>query len=140
MGKKIIIIILLCIIILIIFNLYINSRKNFPIAIQTIPVFFGVTESNEIVFVVDTDALKFGPAHKGGYNTRDLIITNPFLIKVRVNLTLSDEIKNVTFVAFNNFILQPNETINVTVKVKPDDSTPVGNYTGYLNVTFYRID
>jgi len=87
---------------------------------------------NEIGFSSDIGFVDFGLVPQGGVgnkfisvaNTRDKTIQVMILIK-GIDLVKADS---------SSFILKPGENRNVTMSANISDSTPVGNYTGRIDI------
>ena len=95
--------------------------------------------SDHIGFDVTTEKLHFGMVTPGGSSTRDLIIANEFSRPLIVQIKTSGKLASWVAPSVNNFILQPNETKNVTmVAVAPEDAK-YGNYTGKVKIVFRRF-
>jgi len=85
-------------------------------------------------FVTDPWNLNFGIIPLGGYGTRSITLFNSESSKVKVKLKAYGEIKDLVRFEKNDFILKPNEKVNVNIFLNTTNSTRIGNYTGEIDV------
>ena len=85
----------------------------------------------------DTDALYFGKVPPTAQSKRDIVIKNlPEVSKVVIEV--DGPLSSWTHINKNDFILQPGELTNVTVKLTVPFGAQPGDYTGTFKVKFYK--
>ena len=104
------------------------------------PIFFTVTPPMHIVFEDPnaTETLKFTGGSAGFISKRDLNFRNNFNFAVKVKATAQGQLANWVSFSENNFIVNPSETKNLTVSIRPPEDAAEGNYTGELIIKFYK--
>ena len=129
--KKIIIVFVLAIfLVAILFFIKADQESN-------IPVLFNV--ANHIGLSVDKDKLHFGSLPKGGKSTKQIFLYNNDSYSKYVRISLSNDLDRWIKPSEKGFILTSNENKTVTLIVNVPKDASLGNYTGNLHLTFWRL-
>ena len=129
--KKIIIIVILAIF-LIWISYFIKPDQE-----SDIPVIFKV--SNHVGLSIDKDKLHFGSVPKGGKSTKQIFLYNNDSYSKYVKLSLSNNLTDWIILSEKRFVLASNENKTVTLSVNVPKDASLGNYTGNLHLTFWRL-
>lgn len=106
--------------------------------IQELPVFFEVTDQRIVGINIDTDALKFGTIMRGNFAKRDITIVNPFQISIDVEIGFSESIENIVEISQDSFSLDIDDSLKVTITIRPDENTEIGKHEGVLTLIMKR--
>lgn len=110
---------------------------NAPISKEEIPTKFVVGKNSG--FDLSPGALNFGKISiEGSSSVRNLTITNrmksPSLTKIKVRGEISDYLT----ISKNNFILNPNESANISLYCNPEGNLIYKEYEGVVIVSTYK--
>lgn len=108
------------------------SLNNLPLSRETIQSRFVVGEN--MGFDLTPGRLNFGKIVPGNSNTRGLLIENEFDRPVEIIIKSSGEISDNIIVSENNFILNPQESKNVTFSAYAEQSLEFGEYNGQIEI------
>ena len=109
---------------------------NAPLQKQTIPTKF--TAGENMGFDLTPDSLNFGKIVPGSSATRNITITNTFDKPTITKIKSSGEISSHIIVSENNFILQPEESKNITFTVYSTKNLEYKEYPGKIVITTKR--
>ena len=105
---------------------------NAPLDKQTIPTKFVVGGNGG--FDLTPGRLNFGKIIPGSSASRGLTITNTYDQPTITTIKSSGAISEYIIVSKNNFILQPNESKNISFSARPDKDTEYGEYPGQIEI------
>jgi len=83
----------------------------------------------------NTSVISFGIIPKDGFGQRTIILKNIKTIPVKVYIKIIGEMKEVVSSSDNGFILNPNETKEITFTATPQEK---GKYEGKVKFIFTR--
>lgn len=106
---------------------------NSPLYRQTIPTRFIAGEN--MGFDLGPGNLNFGKIVPGYSATRDITITNTYDSPTKTTIKASGEISDYIIVSENNFILQPQESKNITFSALPQRGIELREYAGEIIIT-----
>jgi len=109
---------------------------NAPLHKQTIPTRFIAGE--KMGFDLGPGNLNFGQIIPGYSVSREIIITNTFESPTITKIESSGTISEYLVVSQNNFILQPNESRNITFSLFPPEGIELKEYPGQITITTYK--
>lgn len=95
-----------------------------------------VEVNDHMGFDTNTSLLTFGMVMPGSESVRTIILGHDRDYPMKASITSYGDISDWVFVSDNNFIVHPNETVALNVKVMPPIEVAYGNYTGYLKIIF----
>ncbi|MFH1452098.1 MAG: hypothetical protein ABIF88_02915 [archaeon] len=105
---------------------------------ETIPIKFILSE-NKIGFDLTQDELNFGMLTKNNSASRKINITNQLNNKVKVTIKSSKEIIDNLIVSENNFILEPEESKEISFTILTTKLTEFREYNGEIIIISKRI-
>ena len=119
---------------LVVLSLWIKYSS--PLQTKTIGVEFSIDE--KLGLVVDTDGLNFGRVILGSSSIKTINLINSYKFPVRVNVLISKNLRKFVF-SDDEFILEPNESIEVSFNlvVSPDEN--LGSYSGEILFEFRKL-
>ena len=94
--------------------------------------------SNTSGFDLTPDKLTFGKVTLDNSVARDVKIENNFNYKIRISIKSSGEISKNLIVSENNFILNPNQSKNITFSVNPRGLIDYREYFGKVIILSKR--
>jgi len=109
---------------------------NAPLHRQTIPTRFIAGE--KMGFDLGPGNLNFGQIIPGYSVSREITITNTFDSPTITKIKSSGAISEYLVVSENNFILQPNESRNISFSLFPPEGIELKEYPGQITVTTYK--
>jgi Abnormal spindle-like microcephaly-assoc'd, ASPM-SPD-2-Hydin len=109
---------------------------NAPLHKQTIPTRFIAGE--KMGFDLGPGNLNFGQIIPGYSASREITITNTFDSPTITKIKSSGAISEYIIVSQNNFILQPNESRNITFSLFPPEGIELKEYPGQITITTYK--
>ena len=109
---------------------------NIPISKRTISSRFVV--GDKMGFDLDPGKLNFGQIVPGYSASREISIENGFKKNILINIKSSGEISDYIIVSENNFVLQPNESKNITFSAFVDKELDFGEYSGKITILSKR--
>ena len=86
-------------------------------------------------FDLNPNELTFGQITQNSSASRAITITNSFNKQKEIHIRASGEIKEYIIVSENNFILNPNESKNITFSIYPTNTTQQQKYSGQIIIT-----
>jgi hypothetical protein len=129
MERKNKITVLILVIILAISILILNA----PLYKQTIPTKFIAGENSG--FDLGPGNLNFGKIIPGQSVSREITITNEFDKSTITKIEASGEVSSCIIVSENNFILQPEESKDITFSCFPKLGIELKEYVGEITIT-----
>ena len=106
---------------------------NAPLHKQTIPTRFIAGEN--MGFDLGPGNLNFGKIIPGQSVSREITITNDFNKPTITKIESSGEVSSCIIVSENNFILEPEESKNITFSCSPTIGIELKEYTGQITIT-----
>ncbi len=106
---------------------------NAPINEEIILIKF--TAGENMGFNLNPGELNFGKIIPGSFATRNVTITNNYIIPTITKIKSSGVISKYIIVSENNFVLQPNETKIITFSCYPENNIELKEYTGTITIT-----
>mgnify|MGYP001618538451 CR=1 FL=1 len=134
MKNKIIIIAITLIIIIISGTILYSNIRDYLSIIEKKVVYAKVNIGDHIGFDLNSTALTFGMIPSGGSASRDITLQNIHNNSVKIQIYITGYIKDFISASENNFILNDNESKNITFTVAAPKNTPSNSYDG--NVIF----
>jgi hypothetical protein len=116
-----------------------NSNLLFTYEVTSYPSSVEIIKQEEekikIGLVADYWNLNFGIIPTGGsYGRRQVVISNFENYQVRVYFKVYGNIKPLISFSKDNFVLLPRQTETITVFLNTTKDTPIGNYSGQIDV------
>ena len=103
---------------------------NAPLNSQSIPTRFIAGENSG--FDLGPGNLNFGKITPGASASREITITNSYNSPTKTTIESSGEISKYIIVSDNNFILQPQESKNITFSCFPEKGIELIEYPGEI--------
>lgn len=125
---------LVVVILLVVFSLYIQYTA--PLQTKTINVKFSIGKN--IGIIADTGELNFGRVILSSSSVKIINLTNFYKFPVRVNILVSKNLENFIFSDYE-FLLEPNETIEVPFSLIISSNENLGNYFGDILFEFRKL-
>ncbi len=104
-----------------------------PLQKETIPTRF--IAGKHMGFDLGPGNLNFGEIVPGYSASRSIIIKNNFNKPTSTTITSSGEISDYIIVSKNNFVLQPEESKNITFSCFPKKGIELREYAGQIIIT-----
>lgn len=89
-------------------------------------------------FDLDPEALTFGRIPKNSSATRNINIYNEFNHDIYISISLSKNLLGFLSVSENNFILNPQESKNISFFINSKKESELGVYEGYVIIKTTR--
>ncbi len=124
----------LTIVLVVLLAIYMNT----PLDIQTIPTSFIAGENPG--FDLTLGQLNFGKIIPGSSSTRSLSIANTYDHSTTTTIKSSGQISKYLVVSQSNFILQPNQSKNITFSCYPEKEIELKEYSGEIIITSKRTN
>lgn len=109
---------------------------NAPLHKQIIPTRFIAGEN--MGFDLGPGNLNFGKIVPGYSASRDITITNNFNKPTLTKIKSSGEISSYIIVSENNFVLNSNESKNITFSLFPEKGIELKEYPGEIIILTYK--
>jgi len=108
---------------------------RYPVVVEIVPLDLNRSEIT-LGLGNEPGRLNFGIIPTGGhYATRHLVISNSENNKIHVIFKVYGKIKPMVNISSQNFILLPDQSKTVDIRVKTSPETLPGNYTGEIDIT-----
>ena len=133
-NKKMFYLLFVIAIILVVLSLCI--KFSVPLQTKTISVKFSIDEN--IGLVVDTDELDFGRVILDSSSVKKINLTNSYKFPVRVKIFISKSLQKFIF-SEDEFILEPNENIEVPFNLVISSDEDLGDYSGKILLEFRKL-
>ena len=127
---------LLSVIAIILVTLSLCIKFSGPLQTKTISVKFSVGENLGIV--IDTDELDFGRVILDSSSVKKINLTNSYEFPVKVNVFISKTLQKFIFSDYE-FILEPNESIEVPFNLVISSDEDLGDYSGKILLEFRKL-
>lgn len=112
-------------------------QSYFVKAVKTTPIRVSVTVST-VGFDVTTERMDFGQVPRGGSGEREVSIGNNDLEPVRIQIKVKGDLADWLGVSDNLFILEPDESRQITTTLNVPNNVELAQYTGELFVYYLR--
>ncbi len=102
-----------------------------PLRVEKFEVYFEVGDS----LGLNTDGLNFGTVFPGASLERNLVVSNSNTFPVRVDVLVSEEIKDFVFLK-KSFIIEPRSEKKISVNLIVSNDSEKGVYGGDIKLVF----
>jgi len=114
----------------------------FTYEVTRYPSFVNVSSNMDETLVIgitnDPYNLGFGIIPQGGSGKRLISLENDEDVKAKIKIEYVGNITEIMEISNTNFVLMPNESVKIPVMIKTDPDTPIGNYTGEIDLIIIK--